>query len=104
MAAAIDDGTISGKLGKDVFAKMVATGDGARAIIEREGLRQITDPAAVRAMAEAIVAANPRQAEQYRAGKDSLLGFFVGQLMKASGGRVNPQLASDTMKALLAGA
>ena len=103
LAGAIDDGTISGKLGKDVFAKMVATGAGARAIIEREGLRQITDPAAVRAMAEAVIAANPRQAEAYRGGKDNLLGFFVGQLMKASGGRVNPQLASDTMKALLAG-
>ncbi|MBK9035585.1 MAG: Asp-tRNA(Asn)/Glu-tRNA(Gln) amidotransferase subunit GatB [Myxococcales bacterium] len=103
LIVAIDDGTISGKLGKDVFAKMIATGDGARAIIAREGLRQLSDPAEVRALAEAIVAANPRQAAQYRAGKDTLLGFFVGQLMKATGGRVNPQLASDTLKALLAG-
>ena len=102
LAVAIDDGVISGKQGKDVFATMVATGDGARAIIERAGLRQITDAAAVRALAAPILAANPRQVAQYRAGKDNLLGFFVGQLMKASGGKVNPQLASDTLKAMLA--
>jgi len=103
LIVAIEDGTISGKLGKDVFAKMIASGDGARAIIARDGLTQISDPAAVRALAEPILAANARQVAAYRSGKDNLLGFFVGQLMKASGGRVNPQLATEIVKALLAG-
>lgn len=102
LVAAVEDGTISGKLGKDVFARMIATGDGARAIIEREGLRQITDEAAVEAAARAVLVANPRQVEQYRAGKDNLLGFFVGQLMKATGGKVNPPLASAVLRRLLA--
>lgn len=99
----VEDGTISGKIGKDVFARMVATGDGARAIVEREGLRQITDEGALLAVVESIVAANPRQAAGYRGGNDKLLGFFVGQVMKATSGKANPQLASDLVKRVLAG-
>ena len=102
LIVAIADGTLSGKLGKEVFATMIATGAGARAIIAKDGTSQLSDPAAVRALAEGVLAAHPRQVAQYRAGKDNLLGFFVGQLMKATGGRVNPQLASDTLRALLA--
>ena len=102
LVGAIEDGTISGKLGKEIFARMIATGDGARAIIEREGLRQITDVGAVEAAARAVLAANPAQVAQYRAGKATLLGFFVGQLLKASGGKLNPQLASTVLTRLLA--
>lgn len=98
---AIEDGTISGKIGKDVFARMLAGGEGARAIIERAGLRQISDEGALRAEAAAIIAANPRQAAGYRAGNTKLLGYFVGQLMKATGGRANPQLASELLSQLL---
>ncbi|HVK76830.1 MAG TPA: Asp-tRNA(Asn)/Glu-tRNA(Gln) amidotransferase subunit GatB [Kofleriaceae bacterium] len=97
----IADETISGKIAKDVFAKMIATGDGARAIVERDGLRQISDEGALRPLAEKIIADNPRQYGQYKAGKEGVIGFFVGQLMKATGGKANPQLASELMKKLL---
>jgi len=101
----IDDGTISGKIAKDVFARMVATGDAPRAIVEREGLVQVTDTAAIEAACRAAVEANPRQAEQYRAGqgnkKTSMMGFFVGQVMKATGGKANPQLVNELLKKML---
>ena len=97
----IADETISGKIAKDVFAKMIATGDGARAVVERDGLRQISDEGALRPLAEKIIADNPRQYGQYKAGKEGVIGFFVGQLMKATGGKANPQLASELMKKLL---
>ena len=98
----VDDAVISGKIAKDVLAKMAATGDAPDAIVEREGLRQITDTGAIEALARQIVEANPKQAEQFRSGKEGILGFFVGQLMKASGGKANPQLASDLLRKILA--
>jgi len=97
----IDDGTISGKIAKDVFAKMVATGDAPGAIVEREGLVQVTDTAAIEAACRAAVDANPKQAEQYRAGKTNMMGFFVGQVMKATGGKANPQLVNELLKKML---
>ena len=97
----IDDGTISGKIAKDVFGKMYATGDAPRSIVEREGLLQVTDTGAIEAACRAAVAANPKQVEQYRAGKTAMLGFFVGQVMKATGGKANPQLVNETLKRLL---
>jgi aspartyl-tRNA(Asn)/glutamyl-tRNA(Gln) amidotransferase subunit B len=93
---------ISGKIGKEVFLRMWASGDGARAIVERDGLRQISDEAVLRPLAERIIEENPRQVGGYRAGNDKLLGFFVGALMKATEGKANPQMASDLMKQLLA--
>jgi aspartyl-tRNA(Asn)/glutamyl-tRNA(Gln) amidotransferase subunit B len=97
----IDEGTISGKIAKDVLARMVESGEGARAIVEREGLTQVTDRAAIEAACRAAVAASPRQAEQYRAGKTAMLGFFVGQVMKATGGKANPQLVNEILRKLL---
>jgi aspartyl-tRNA(Asn)/glutamyl-tRNA(Gln) amidotransferase subunit B len=97
----IDDGTISGKIAKDVFAKMVASGEGARAIVEREGLVQVTDVGAIEAAARAAILANPKQAEQYRAGKTAMLGFFVGQVMKATSGKANPQAVNEVLRRLL---
>jgi aspartyl-tRNA(Asn)/glutamyl-tRNA(Gln) amidotransferase subunit B len=97
----IDDGTISGKIAKDVFARMYASGDGPRAIVEREGLTQVTDTGAIEEACRAAVAANPKQAEQYRAGKTNMLGFFVGQVMKATGGKANPQLVNEVLRRLL---
>jgi aspartyl-tRNA(Asn)/glutamyl-tRNA(Gln) amidotransferase subunit B len=97
----IDDGTISGKIAKDVFSKMIASGDAPRAIVEREGLVQVTDTAAIEAACRAAVEANPKQAEQYRAGKANMLGFFVGQVMKATGGKANPQLVNELLKKIL---
>ncbi len=93
---------ISGKIAKDVFAKMCASGEGAQHIVDRDDLRQISDEATLRGLCEELLAAHPRQVEQYRAGKDSLLGFFVGQLMKATGGKANPALSTKLLEQLLA--
>ncbi len=97
----IGDGTISGKIAKDVFAKMYATGDHPRDIVDREGLRQITDDGAIEAIARAVVEAHPEQAASYRGGKTKLLGFFVGKVMKETGGKANPQATSEILKRLL---
>ncbi len=99
----VDDGTISGKIGKQVFATMFATGDDPAAIVEREGLRQVSDSGAIEAMCAEVIAANPGQAEAYRGGKEKLIGFFVGQVMKASRGQANPQATRETLEKLLRG-
>ena len=101
LLALIADGTISGKIAKDVFERAWTSRDAPAAIVEREGLRQVSDAGAIEAIAAQVIAANPKQVEQYRAGKTGLLGFFVGQVMKASGGKANPQLASEAVKKLL---
>jgi len=90
LVALIGKGEISGKLAKEIFAKMIETGDAPRAIIDREGLRQISDTGALAKIVDDIIAANPKQVEQYRAGKTTVLGFFVGQVMKATKGQANP--------------
>jgi len=98
----IDDGTISGKIAKDVFAKMYASGDDAKTIVEREGLVQNSDAGAIESTAREIIEKNPKAAADYRAGKTNMLGFFVGQVMKATGGKANPQLVNDVLRRLLA--
>ena len=103
MVALIDDGTISGKIAKTVFEKMVETGDEAAVIVEREGLVQVTDEGAISAMIDEILAANPDKVEEFRGGKDKLLGFFVGQVMKASGGKANPQAVNKLLRDKLSG-
>jgi len=97
----IDDGTISGKIAKDVFTKMMASGDGADTIIEREGLRQISDTSAIEAIVRTLIADNPAQAEQFRAGKTKVVGFFVGQVMKQTKGQANPQVVNEVLARLL---
>ncbi|RYU61490.1 Asp-tRNA(Asn)/Glu-tRNA(Gln) amidotransferase subunit GatB [Methylolobus aquaticus] len=94
----IADDTISGKLAKQVFETMWQEGATADAIIEREGLRQITDSSAIEAIIDRIMADNPGQLAQYRAGKDKLFGFFVGQAMKATQGKANPQQLNELLK------
>ena len=86
----VEDGTISGKIAKRVFDAMWDSGETADAVIEREGLKQISDTGAIRALVDEVVSANPSQAAEYRAGKTKLMGFFVGAAMKASGGKANP--------------
>ncbi|MEE8311841.1 MAG: Asp-tRNA(Asn)/Glu-tRNA(Gln) amidotransferase subunit GatB [Candidatus Binatia bacterium] len=103
MIALIDDGTISGKIAKTVFDKMVETGDDARTIVEREGLVQVTDEGAIGSMIDDILAANPDKVEEFRGGKDKLRGFFVGQVMKASGGKANPQAVNKLLSEKLQG-
>lgn len=94
----IATGEITGKLAKEIFPKMFATGESARAIIEREGLRQISDAETLSRVIDEILAANPKQVELYKGGKAGVLGFFVGQVMKATRGQANPQLVNQLLK------
>ncbi len=103
LLARVADGTVSGKIAKEVLAAMWAGEGEADAIIERRGLRQLTDSAAIEALVEEVVAANPAQVEQYRAGKRKVLGFFVGQVMKASRGQANPQQVNALLRRKLEG-
>lgn len=98
LIALIAQGEISGKIGKDVFAKMFVSGEPPRSIIEREGLRQISDDAALAKIIDEIIAAHCKQVEQYRSGKTAVLGFFVGQVMKATRGQANPATVNQLLK------
>jgi aspartyl-tRNA(Asn)/glutamyl-tRNA(Gln) amidotransferase subunit B len=99
----IDAGTISGKTAKDVFETMWRTGEDAGAIVAREGLTQLSDETALAAVVAEVVAAAPQQAASYRSGKPAALGWFVGQVMKRTGGRANPQLVNALLKKSLGG-
>ncbi len=99
----IVDGTVSGKLAKDVFEAMWSERSDADSVIDAKGLRQITDAGAIEKVIAGVIAANPRQLADYRAGKDKLFGFFVGQVMKATGGKANPAQVNDLLKRMLAG-
>ncbi|MBM3756722.1 MAG: Asp-tRNA(Asn)/Glu-tRNA(Gln) amidotransferase subunit GatB [Acidobacteria bacterium] len=94
----IASGELSGKLAKEIFPKMFATGDEPAAIMDREGLRQISDSSAIEKIVDEVLAANPKQVEQYKGGKTTVIGFLVGQVMKASRG----QAAPGAVNALLA--
>ncbi len=95
------DGTLSGRLAKDVFEKMFATGRGADAIVEEEGLRQVSDEAEIEALVAKVIADNPDKVAEVHAGKDKLVGWFVGQVMQRSGGKANPQRVNQTLRAKL---
>ena len=97
------DATISGKIAKDVFEAMWVEGGTADAIIEKKGLRQITDTGAIEKAIEEVMAKNPGQLADYRSGKDKLFGFFVGQVMKATGGKANPAQLNELLKKKLVG-
>ncbi len=97
----IRDNTISGKLAKQVFEAMWNGEGDADAVIAARGLKQLTDSGEIERIIDAIVAANPEQAAQYRSGKDKVFGFFVGQVMKASKGKANPQQVNELLKARL---
>ena len=97
----ISDGTISGKTAKEVFEAMWAGEGDADEIIEARGLQQITDVAALEKVVRQVVADNPEQTEQYRGGKQKLLGFFVGQVMQATGGKANPAEVNKLLRAKL---
>jgi len=99
----IGAGTISGKTAKDVFETMWRTGEDAGAIVAREGLTQLSDVTALEAVVAEVVAAAPQQAASYRSGKPAALGWFVGQVMKRTGGRANPQLVNVLLKKSLGG-
>ena len=101
-AALIDDATISGKITKTVFERMLETGRGPDEIVEAEGLRQVTDTGAVEAIVRAVLEANPTQVNGYRSGKLGLKGFLVGQVMKQTGGKANPGLVNELLDRILA--
>lgn len=94
----IADNTISGRIAKEVFEIMLETGEAPGAIVEKRGLKQVTDTGAIDAAIDAVLAANPDKVAEYRGGKDKLFGFFVGQVMKATQGKANPALVNDTLK------
>jgi aspartyl-tRNA(Asn)/glutamyl-tRNA(Gln) amidotransferase subunit B len=101
LLARIVDGTISGKIAKEVFETMWSEGKSADAIIEASGLKQITDSGAIEGVIDAVMAANPKQLAEYRSGKDKLFGFFVGQVMKATEGKANPAQLNELLKSKL---
>ena len=94
----IGDGTISGKIAKNIFEKMFASGKAAHQLIAEEGLAQISDPAALEPLIQKLIAANPKQLAQYRGGKTGVFGYFVGQVMKATRGQANPALVNELLK------
>ncbi len=101
LLALVADGTISNSIGKQVFERMLETGDGAAAIVERDGLKQTSDTGAIDAEIDKLLAANVDKVKQYRGGKVALFGFFVGQTMKAMAGKANPQVVNERLRARL---
>jgi len=99
----VDSGKISGKQAKDIYAKMKGTDAAPSALVAELGMAQVSDPKAIEATCAKVIADNPKQTEQYRAGKHGLFGYFVGQVMKATKGSAKPQLVNDTLKKLLGG-
>jgi aspartyl-tRNA(Asn)/glutamyl-tRNA(Gln) amidotransferase subunit B len=102
LLALVADGTLSGSLAKQVFEAMLETGDAPGKIVEERGLKQTSDTGAIEAVIAEVLAKNPKQLEQYRGGKETLFGFFVGQTMKAMAGKANPQVVNDLLKKALA--
>jgi len=97
----VADGTLSNKLAKEVFERMLTSGKSAREVVQELGGGQISDVGQIEAVAAEVIAANPKQVAEYRAGKTPLLAFFVGQVMKATKGKANPQLVNEVLKRLL---
>ncbi|HEY7307669.1 MAG TPA: Asp-tRNA(Asn)/Glu-tRNA(Gln) amidotransferase subunit GatB [Bryobacteraceae bacterium] len=101
LIALIHKGELSGKLAKEILPRMFETGDAPAAIMEHEGLQQISDTGALEKIVDDVLRANPKQVEQYRGGKTAVLGFLVGQIMKASRGQANPAAVNQVLKAKL---
>lgn len=99
----IDEGKISGKQGKDVLVEMFASGKGAAAIVQQRGLVQLSDAGEIDSIIDQVLASNAEQVAQYRSGKETLFGFFVGQVMKASKGKANPKVANERLREKLKG-
>jgi aspartyl-tRNA(Asn)/glutamyl-tRNA(Gln) amidotransferase subunit B len=97
----IDEGKISGKQGKEVLVEMFASGKPASAVVEERGMVQLSDTSAIDSIIDEVIAASPQQLAQYKAGKETLFGFFVGQVMKASKGKANPKVANERLRSKL---
>ena len=94
----ISDGSISGKIAKEVFADMFETGKDAKQVVKEKGLKQVSDEGAIKSMIDEVLASNQDKVDEYRSGKDKLFGFFVGQVMKASKGQANPGMLNQILK------
>ncbi|MBZ6379105.1 aspartyl/glutamyl-tRNA amidotransferase subunit B [Pacificimonas flava] len=103
LLALIGDGTLSGRLAKDVFAIMLETGDDPEKIVEERGMKQVSDTGAIEAEIAKVLEANPDKVAEYKGGKEKLFGFFVGQTMKATKGQANPQVVNELLKKALDG-
>ncbi|MHB9003751.1 MAG: Asp-tRNA(Asn)/Glu-tRNA(Gln) amidotransferase subunit GatB [Coriobacteriia bacterium] len=103
LVAVVEEGTISGKQAKEVFAEMAQTGDAPGAIVELKGMRQVSDTTAIEEVIDRVMAANPAEVESYRAGKTSVIGFFVGQIMREMRGQANPKVVNEVLARKLGG-
>jgi len=101
LLALVEEGTISGKIAKSVFMDMIATGQDPDAIVRAKGLSQISDTSSLEALAREILAANPKEVADYKAGKTKVMGFFVGEIMKKTKGQANPKLVNQLLGRLL---
>ena len=101
LVALINQGELSGKLAKEILPRMFASGESASVIAEREGLKQISDTGAMEKIVDEVLAANPKQVAQYKSGKTAVVGFLVGQVMKASRGQANPATVNQVLKTKL---
>ncbi|MBT5433564.1 MAG: Asp-tRNA(Asn)/Glu-tRNA(Gln) amidotransferase subunit GatB [Rhodospirillaceae bacterium] len=99
----ITDDTISARIAKDVFSEMFETGKAAAVIVEEKGLKQVTDTGAIESVIDEVMARETEKVAEYRGGKDKLFGFFIGQVMKASGGKANPKAVNEILRKKLAG-
>jgi aspartyl-tRNA(Asn)/glutamyl-tRNA(Gln) amidotransferase subunit B len=102
MVKMISDGTISTKIAKTVFEEMYRSGKDAAAVVQEKGLTQVSDSGAIEKIIDEVIKANPAQHNDYKAGKEKLFGFFVGQVMKASKGKANPEMVNELLKKKLA--
>ena len=93
----LDDDVISGRLAKDVFALMLESGKSPAAIVEEKGMRQVTDTGAIEAAIDQVIAANPDKVAEILSGKDKLIGWFVGQVMKSTQGKANPAMLNELL-------
>ncbi|MDP2725837.1 MAG: Asp-tRNA(Asn)/Glu-tRNA(Gln) amidotransferase GatCAB subunit B, partial [Syntrophales bacterium] len=101
MIKLIEAGTISGKMAKEIVEEMYKSGKPPQAVIKEKGMVQLTDEEAIAEIIAGVMAANPAQLAQYRSGKDKLFGFFVGQVMKATQGKANPQIINELLNKML---
>ncbi|NJO80468.1 MAG: Asp-tRNA(Asn)/Glu-tRNA(Gln) amidotransferase subunit GatB [Cyanobacteria bacterium RM1_2_2] len=103
MIKLIEANTISNKIGKDILPELLTNGGSAKALVEKKGLVQVSDPKVIEEAIDKVIAANPSELEKYRSGKKNLLGFFVGQVMKATGGKADPKLTNQLLQKKLEG-
>jgi aspartyl-tRNA(Asn)/glutamyl-tRNA(Gln) amidotransferase subunit B len=101
LLSSVEDGTINGKIAKKVFATMVETGTAPKVIIDKQGLAQVTDTGAIEEEVRRILDASPAQVAQYKDGKTNVIGYFVGQVMKATKGAANPNAVNEILRRLL---